>query len=79
MKKRVHFKPFRALKKMNFSKLVILISITIAFLILLHDFIVWALLPIFTGNFLTLTYTGLFVDLLCAFVLETGTQYIKEI
>lgn len=63
----------------NIPNLIVLVSILIAFLILLHDFIVWALLPIFTGNFLTLTYTGLFVDLLCAFVLESGTQYIKEI
>lgn len=63
----------------NIPNLIVLVSIIIAFLILLHDFIVWALLPIFTGNFLTLTYTGLFVDLLCAFVLESGIQYIKEL
>ena len=71
-RKKIHF-------KLNIGKLVILVSILISSLILLHDFIVWALLPIFTGNFLTLTYTGLFVDLLCAFVLESGTQYFKEI
>lgn len=79
MKKKVYFKPVRILKRMGITKIVVLLSILIAFLILLHDFIVWALLPVFTGNFLTLTYTGLFVDLLCAFVLESGIQYIKEL
>lgn len=71
-RKKIHF-------KLNISKLVILVSILIAFLILLHDFIFWAIAPIFTGTFYELTYTGLFIDLLCAFVLESGTQYIKEI
>lgn len=71
-RKKIHF-------KLNIGKLVILVSILIAFLILLHDFIFWAITPIFTGTFYELTYTGLFIDLLCAFVLETGTQYIKEI
>ena len=76
MKKRIHFKLFR---KMSLTKIVILLSITIAFIILLHDFIFWAITPIFTGSFYSLTYTGLFVDMLCAFVLESGTQYIKEL
>lgn len=71
-RKKIHF-------KLNIGKLVILVSILIAFLILLHDFIFWAITPIFTGTFYELTYTGLFIDLLCAFVLESGTQYIKEI
>ena len=76
IKKRIHFKPFR---NMSLTKIVILVSLAIAFIILLHDFIFWAITPIFTGTFYELTYTGLFVDLLCAFVLESGTQYIKEI
>ena len=75
MKKRrrkIHF-------KLNITKIVILVSMLIAVLILGHDFIFWAIKPIFTGTFYELTYTGLFVDLICAFVLESGTQYIKEI
>lgn len=76
IKKRVHFKPF---KNMSLTKIVILFSITIAILILLHDFIFWAIKPIFTGTFYELTYTGLFIDMLCAFVLESGTQYLKEL
>lgn len=76
IKKRVHFKPF---KNMSLTKLVILLSIGIAFIILLHDFIFWAFIPMFTGTFYTLTYTGLFVDLICVFVLESGTQYLKEL
>lgn len=76
IKKRVHFKPF---KNMSLTKIVILFSITIAILILLHDFIFWAIRPIFTGTFYELTYTGLFIDMLCAFVLESGIQYIKEL
>lgn len=79
MKKRVHFKPFKILKKLSLFEIVILISIVIAFSILLHDFIFWAITPIFTGMFYQLTYTGLFVDLFCVFVLESGTQYFKEI
>lgn len=63
----------------NITNLIVLVSILIAFLILTHDFIFWAIKPIFTGAFYELTYTGLFVDLICAFVLESGTQYIKEL
>lgn len=63
----------------NITNLIVLVSILIAFLILTHDFIFWAIKPLFTGTFYELTYTGLFVDLICAFVLESGTQYIKEI
>ena len=74
--KKVHFKPF---KNLTFGKILILVSLIIAGAVLTHDFIFWAIKPIFTGTFYELTYTGLFVDLLCAFVLESGTQYIKEI
>ena len=63
----------------NITNLIVLVSILIAFLILTHDFIFWAIKPIFTGTFYELTYTGLFVDLICAFVLETGIQFIKEL
>ena len=71
-RKKIHF-------KLSIGKLVVLASLVIAFLILAHDFIFWAITPIFTGTFYELTYTGLFIDLFCAFVLESGTQYIKEI
>lgn len=79
IKKRIHFKPFKLLKKLSFFEIVILISIILAVTILTHDFIFWAVMPLFTGNFYCLTYTGLFVDIFCIFVLEAGTQYFKEI
>lgn len=70
MKKKTHLKLFN---------IVVAFTTLLTGGILLHDLIIWAVIPIFTGNFIALTYTGLFIDLFCLFGLDISTQYLSEI
>lgn len=74
MKKRVKKK-----YKLSLFKIIVFITALISTGILVHDLIVWAIIPLFTGEFICLTYFGFFIDLTCAFILETTFQYYKEI
>lgn len=64
--------------KLNLFHLIMFISSCLGLGILIHDFIVWALIPFFTGDFVMLTYYGMFVDLLAVLVIDLTIQCIKE-
>lgn len=64
--------------KLNFFNIVVLISMLGAAALLIHDFIFWGVMPMFTGNFYCLTYFGLFVDVIAIGLLEVSIQIIKE-
>ena len=53
-----------------------LLSAIFSLILLIHDFIVWGLIPIFTGNFIQLTYSGFFLDLAAIGCIELVYQYI---
>ena len=64
--------------KINFFNLFILASVILAGFTLLHDLLVWGIIPLFTGQFYCLTYCGLFVDFAAIFILEAGYQVMEE-
>lgn len=64
--------------KINFFNIFVLASVILAGFTLLHDLLVWGIIPLFTGQFYCLTYFGLFVDLAAIFILEAGYQVMEE-
>lgn len=63
-------------RRLSFYKVVMLLSAIFSLILLIHDFIVWGLIPIFTGNFIQLTYSGFFLDLAAIGCIELVYQYI---
>jgi len=64
--------------KINFFNIFVLASVILAGFTLLHDLLVWGIIPLFTGQFYCLTYFGLFVDFAAIFILEAGYQLMEE-
>lgn len=64
--------------KINLFHLIMFASACFGLGVLIHDFIVWALIPFFTGDFVMLTYYGMFVDLLAIFIIDLTIQCIRE-
>ncbi len=64
--------------KINFFNIFVLASVILAGFTLLHDLLVWGIIPLFTGQFYCLTYFGLFVDFAAIFILEAGYQVMEE-
>ena len=63
--------------KVNYFNILILISTLISGGYLLYDLIFWSLIPLFNGNFYTMTYFGFFTDIIALFMLEVCIQYLK--
>lgn len=64
--------------KINLFKLLVLITIIISGGLLIHDFIFWGVLPVFSGTFYQLTYFGLFIDVMAIALLDISIQLFKE-
>ena len=64
--------------KFNFFKFVILFTMLVSSILLIHDFIFWGIIPMFSGITYQLTYFGLLIDLTCIGLLEVSIQLIKE-
>ena len=65
-------------KRLNLFHLLMFASSCFALGILIHDFIVWGVMPLFTGETICLTYFGLFVDLTAMGMIELTIQCIRE-
>ena len=65
-------------RKINWFNIFVFITILISGGILLHDLIVWGIIPLFTGKTYCLTYFGFFIDMVSAFALDTGIQCLGE-
>lgn len=64
--------------KINLFNLVSLITMIICSALLIHDFIFWGVIPMFSGITYQLTYFGLFLDVIAIGLLELNIQLIKE-
>ena len=73
IKKRIH-KKF----KLNLFHTFMFLSACIGAFVLIHDFIVWGILPLINGEFITLTYFGMFIDFIAIGLIEITIQNIKE-
>lgn len=61
------------------KNILILLSMLVAMGILIHDFIIWGIIPFFSHTFYQMTYIGLFVDLSALGIVEISFQYFKEL
>lgn len=64
--------------KLNWFNIFMLASACLGAFVLIHDFIVWAIIPFFTGDFIMLTYFGMFVDLTAILLIDMTIQCFKE-
>lgn len=65
--------------KINLFNIIAILSVIGSAILLIHDLLVWAIIPMFTTHeFFMLTYFGFFVDMTAMFVLDTGWDYLKE-
>jgi hypothetical protein len=65
-------------RKFNYFNILVFITMIISVALLIHDFIFWGVIPMFTGTFYQLTYFGLFIDVIAIIMLDVSIQYIKE-
>lgn len=64
--------------KFNFFNITMLFTAIVCVILLVHDFIFWGVIPMFSGVFYQITYFGLFLDVLAIGLLEMSIQFIKE-
>lgn len=65
-------------RKINYFNILIFITMIISGGLLIHDFIFWGIVPVFSGTFYQLTYFGLFIDVIAIAMLDLSVCYIKE-
>lgn len=65
-------------RKINYFNILIFITMIISGGLLIHDFIFWGIVPVFSGTFYQLTYFGLFIDVIAIAMLDLSVRYIKE-
>ena len=65
-------------RKINYFNILIFITMIISGGLLIHDFIFWGIVPVFSGKFYQLTYFGLFIDVIAIAMLDLSVRYIKE-
>ncbi len=68
MKKRV---------KANVFNILVLITAIISKYCIAHDLIVLGIMPLFTKNLVSLTYTGVLLDICAIFMLDASIQIIE--
>ena len=71
-------KKFKKKIKVNFFNAFMLLTAAIGAGVLLYDLIVWAIIPVFNGEFICMTYFGMFVDLFALGLVELGIQCLEE-
>lgn len=78
MKKRIYKVRRTKRTRINYFNILVFITMIISGGLLIHDFIFWGVIPMFTGTFYQLTYFGLFIDVVAIIMLDVSIQYIKE-
>lgn len=64
--------------RISLFKVFVFINFLLASALLIHDFIFWGIIPMFTGEFYQLTYLGLFIDLSALFIMEISIQCFED-
>ena len=60
----------------NLSMLSVLVASGV---LLLHDCFIWGIKPLFTGEFILLTYFGFFADMFAILCFITAKEYFKKL
>lgn len=56
-----------------------LVSMISALVLLIHDFLIWGIFPLFTGNFILVTYFGMFTDMFALAVIYLSKYYFERL
>lgn len=64
--------------KLNYIFILALITMFTSGGLLIHDLLVYGIVPLFRGNFYMITYLGLFIDISALFLLEASLQYVND-
>ena len=64
--------------KLNLFNILVLFTALASLYILLHDFVVWGVIPFFTKDYVMLTYSGLALDFIAVCGLDICSRIIKE-
>ena len=63
--------------KIDYFKVFVVINFILCSALLIHDFVFWGIIPMFTGVYYQLTYMGLFIDLSALMIVDVSIQLIK--
>ena len=63
--------------KINKFNILVLVTAIISTYYIAHDFIILGIKPLFTGNLISLTYTGVIFDICAIFMLDASVQIIE--
>lgn len=63
--------------KVNLFNILVLITAIISSYCIVHDFIILGIIPLFTKNLVSLTYTGVIIDICAVFMLDASIQIIE--
>ena len=58
--------------------LMVLVTMILCGALLIHDFVFWGIIPMFSGITYQLTYFGLLIDVICMALLDLSIQIVKE-
>ena len=64
--------------KFNFFNAFMLSSGCLGLFVLGYDFIRWAIIPFISGEFICMTYFGMFIDLFAIGLVEIAYQCLEE-
>lgn len=64
--------------KINYIFILALITMLTSGGLLMHDLLIYGIIPLFKGNFYMITYLGLFIDICAIFLLESSLQYVND-
>ena len=78
MKKRIYKVKRTKKTRINYFNILVFITMILSGALLIHDFIFWGIVPVFSGTFYQLTYFGLFIDVIAIAMLDLSVHYIKE-
>ena len=62
----------------SFFNFIMTVSMLISIYLLVHDFIFWGVVPMFSGVTYQLTYLGMFLDVVAIGLIDLSIQFIKE-
>ncbi len=63
--------------KLNLFNLLVLVTAIVSSCCIVHDFIILGIIPLFTKNLVSLTYTGAIIDICAVFMLDASIQIIE--
>lgn len=71
-------KKFKKRLKITAINMTMLAQLLISGGVLAHDLFIWGIKPLFTGQFLLVTYFGMFIDFIAIGLCVSAYEYFKD-